>query len=573
MVRVRLIARVLAVSLLVVVVPAAVAGHARVAFEAGENGRAALDASGQRNCIPEAISGATGPCPWGANGAMRVLDSVVFATFPTGAHAPGEPPSSGLPIGWASSSAGQQYNDNVHRGSGGTVADVILPGSSTFRAWYGWWWDNNTNGVIDLAVRIDPEGRDEFAKTNEFRMIASTAATSMQGYVSPGAHPPVTSSQRPGDVEPDFGYSAFTNDARQMWNQGNGGNLQGSVFLDGSLLETFVVETVTHPILVPGFTPDGVAKPYTTTASSLVDIDRYAALAPGPLAGVYQGTGASALVRSVDGPGLSLCPENCVVPPFPVAAGPVAGLAFARYGQETDEDAGSSASGRLADYRARYAGWLDVVFGLAVPESLAAGTYRQTPLLALGAGGAGAVPPGGSLAFEMWTGAWRDLDEDGYIGAAGGDPYEGGNRPVPDRYRSSGSEFVAHNGIPPTENLYPNVTLVPEEGSSWGEAGVILLDRGTIGALTLLNSGLCAARPSSACGPAYLHGPRYVGREPITIDASTQGGAVGFRASTHILVFPEGSVGNIVACSSAWVVRTAEGDETVHDCDRIAALR
>jgi len=403
---------------------------------------------------------------------------------------------------------------------------------------------------------------------NEFVAWDSTARHGhasmgdLYGFVEPGSHPPGTETQKPHATQPDFKYIDPGQDMERLHHTHT-----GVVILDGSLLEPYRVETVSDIVLAPDVVNN---RPYRTTETSRVDVDRYVAVAPGPVTALYQAT-AAPVVNEWSTP---VCPNNCVVPPFPVqGAGPALDLLFPGYERETAEGDGNTASGRLAEFQADWGAWLDILPVAGFPKTVYNPAKRGFPL-AGGPNDALAVPPGTLVAIEAWSGAWRDHDEDGVIGAGGSDPYEGGNRPVPHRYYESRGEFVPWNTGPVAGGAGSmRVTLTPH--ASWGPAGVFLFgDSG----LPSQDPTRCETLPHGGRRCDYLtENTWFQGSTPITLVMTSFGAEEGHQMSTDYLLFPAGTTaGGFTVCSDWRVLKMEKDgialDETVRDCDEVAAF-
>ncbi|HVL48396.1 MAG TPA: hypothetical protein VM889_07560 [Candidatus Thermoplasmatota archaeon] len=462
------------------------------------------------------------------------------------------------PTGYYGHAAKLATFGNARRDSDGQMADVIFPGSVAFMAWIGRWLDADADGVIDVRVGWDRSGIVKDLPGTEWTSLRTADAPRPMAFVSPGGHPPAIATYRPGDVEPDFEYT-FVNDAIRMWTGGGDDTSSLAVYPDGSLLESYVVEAATHLILVPGFRPDGVARPYTTTEASRVDIDRHAAVAPGPVASLYAAAGLDEILHH--SPGLSSCPEGCAVSTIPVP-----GL-LARYEQESDDLAHGSAAGRRAEYETGFHAWLDAHAMLADPDgSTFRGNPRPRPLPAVGPDGRAAIPPGGMLVVDVWTGAWRDLSGDGFVGAVGSDPYEGGTRAIGDRYHASAGEFIAQPGAPPAPREGFVAILTPDD--TWG-GGVLVVDRDTNGVAygSQYYTAVALGRPPPHGGVVRT------GSDPIVIALDLYNGEGAHWTSWAGVIFPEGTrQGGFTLCTSPRVFDLPDGPETAWDCDRVERL-
>jgi len=442
--------------------------------------------------------------------------------------------------------------------------DVIHPGPAAFRAWFGDWVDLDGDFVIDVVY--DAHG---FARGagNEWA-VASAATTSLVAYVEPGSHPSPADLERPDASVPDFDYEV----AGVVWrgSVATPGELKaieiGPIFVDGSLLQRYEVLSVSDAILAPG-----ERLPFTPTASSLVDIDVYAAMAPGPVASLY-GL-ASPTINAVGSPGLSYCPNACRTGPVPLGdtplapvAGPVEGLVWAPYPQETRPGEGSSSSGRHGDHLARYTPWLDLLPGhhdsLYVERHTkgSAIPFGPGPLRGRDADGGQAMAPG-LLGFEARIGVWMDINGDGFVGVATTpDAYEHGSRPRGDRYDRPGGEYFGADAVDAAGKTAPRLTIRLAPVEDWGPRGVYLCPL-SVQVATCLNA------PSS----------HYTGATPITMSATGDPTTRGLYLTTLAVLFPEGTAyGGFTACiDAAYVSHVDAGGPTVtavHDCDVVGRL-
>ncbi|HVL47591.1 MAG TPA: hypothetical protein VM889_03450 [Candidatus Thermoplasmatota archaeon] len=557
-----------------VLAPAA-ATHGHVEWEAEESNRPTLDLAGQKNGVPEAYRD-RGATP----GGLRLLDDFWDNT---GGHAavPGvEYPLSVLGGEPPRGSTFENHGD-TRRATGGLAAPLIVPGASRFLAWYGYWDDKNEDGRID-----------EFATTSALNEWTLTPGAKLYSYVEPGPRPTLTAKTRPAATDPDFTYVDSGPALLRLYKSGSQFLGEVLVFLDGSLLQTLRVDTVTDPVLAPS----GPARPYTPRPDSLVDIDIYASLAPGPVEALYAAT-AAPLVHEFASPSQGLCPTNCRGLPWspgPVASplvGPAYALVYERYLQETHPDSRSSAAGRLHEFREAHRGWADLIALYATPND----PYTPdvaTPLPGRGANGLPAMIPG-YLGFEVRTGLWRDVTDDGFVGRVGSDPYDHGNRPIADRYEDSAGEYLGVyardetgreiRGSAPVGGREMVVTFRPVP--SWGEAGVLVTwDTGTPAVDVLPFLCVFTIPPPSGCPPlgAFLSDPprslgHVTGDAVVTVTAVAGAVDPGRYATNGFLFLPTGTQNfAIEVCTEPLVIRHVlngdEIDEPVRDCDVIDRL-
>ncbi|HVL48587.1 MAG TPA: hypothetical protein VM889_08530 [Candidatus Thermoplasmatota archaeon] len=572
-------------------------------YEIDEPGRSTrLAAMGQRNCIAEAVNARGGPdCPVqpivtgfkpNPTSGIRVLDS--HYTTQSGLPTPGllvgnlgetvDDVDDAVAAGRGPTQPGtSQGGNNLRRDSGGLLPDVILPGQGQLRAWYGHWNDLNGNGVIEAwrGTGAAAQSNDEwFSKT-----LGKLAA-----YVDPGSHPHVRNLDRPGDSSPDFWYVPYAG-SNYEWYQTGLNNDNYILFVDGSLMRTLTVRSVTEPILSPN--ADGSA-PYTTSPTSLVDIDEYPALAPTPVASAYAATVGN-LVWPLGSPSLGTCPNGCRPGPFSLRGTPIQGLEpllaphvrnlYAPYPREHAPGEGSTSAGRHADHLAAYRGWIDLIptWGYRNVSHQEASYYaRGGPLPGKTADGRQAMMPG-FLSFEVRTGIWKDLDGDGYIGTAGPDPYHSGFRPLPDNYTDPRGEFF---GIFADKGSYAShvsfrIVLVPD--TTWGP-GVIVVDdfTGSPGGNDVVCTGRSATVPNCVKDPTRYGA--YTGTQPIVLNARRDVTEAGVGSDSvpglyrsNAAFFPQGSEGfAFTACTELLTLKYVENDgpveETLRDCDWIGPL-
>ncbi|HVL47601.1 MAG TPA: hypothetical protein VM889_03505 [Candidatus Thermoplasmatota archaeon] len=528
-------------------------------YETGETNRMLLDAAGQRNCLdaPASLEAAARPgCAFGPTGeaypavGIRVLDAILYGA---GLSDPVGDARAILADPRANASAAA--NDakrgmNPHRASGGVAPDLILPGRGQLWAWHGRWNDLDGDGAIDIAtIPLGPRPRNEWSPDRQAPIVA---------YVEPGSHPSFTNFHRPDEVSPDM-YLVWNDDEFAHHSGGDAGirvsgNIEAavpySVLLTGSLFEVVTLSTVTDAILAPS----AGGKPYTPRETSLVDVDRYAAAAPGPVAGLYAGALASTL-RPFTTPSLGYCPNACRPGPVSFADTPLegpgnalVGAPFAPYPQEWRPGSLSTNAGRHVEYLAGYEDWIDLHPRWS---PLGGGTAtRSSPLPGRGADGAMAMMPG-VFSAEVRLGLWHDLDGDGFVGTAReGDPYHGGSRPVADDYTNPRGEFFGANAVykgSSSAALSFAVDLFPE--TTWGN-GVWPLD---------ING-----RPLNVV----------TGAEPIRIAVARDENVPGYYSAWTTVLMPEGSPAFTVCTDAVEMLRSiGAGEErlVLRDCDRVAA--
>ncbi|HVL47734.1 MAG TPA: hypothetical protein VM889_04170 [Candidatus Thermoplasmatota archaeon] len=530
--------------------------YVEVDYEADEANREALNAAGQANCVREAAEGIDSPtCPRVPTGGLypidgiRLLDGfVTFLAGPTSASADAQDVFTMLGGGPMPEHivSDQARGANAHRASNGFAPDVVWPGPMSLKAAYGYWGD--TNGDRIVAINLS-ENAEHASPDNEWVGLANRE---VYVYVEPGSHPQYRSMIRPGDTQPDARLRASS---RGLYDTG----IVPVIFTDGSLVQTYTITTIADAILSPS--PDGEF-PYTMRADSLVDIDVYGAVAPGPVEALYTGT-AAPLVNAIGSPSYGICPAGCSglpIGPTETAADPTIAAAqnalYARYPREWADGSGSTAEGRRAAFEDAYEGWIDllprtrvkpVVYQVNIGNELPPFT-TDAPLVGHNtADGEQAAAPG-FVTFDLWVGIWRDLNGDGFIGRANADdPYEAGSRPLPDDYFARDGEFFGAVANLTTFTLW----LVPD--TEWGPNG---------------------ARVARSLG-ALPDQKVYVGSEPVplTMHADHENVAAGHYASRLAVFLADGSPGFTV-CTPWLTVRYAEGGldvtQVVRDCDHVA---
>ncbi|HVL49449.1 MAG TPA: hypothetical protein VM889_12895 [Candidatus Thermoplasmatota archaeon] len=519
-------------------------------FEMDEAGAAELARLGQRTCLVEAVTAPTAACPEEATGAdhpatgVLVLESVAKTVGL--ARWPDADVESGDVV--VNDGAGTARMSWQHA-SNGLVAPLIAPGFSDFYALLGHYRDDES----DREIRFN-------GSTPENEWVGREGAV-IVAYVDPGPRPAYSDRVRPTENAPDFRYV-----------DEGGGLYRGQdlvVVLDGSLLQTLRVVTVSDARLAPD-RPEG--PPFVPGPGSRVDIDDYAAHAPGPIAAAYAPLGPA--VASVASPSLGTCPNACQVHPVPLTGTPVAepaasaqGQLFAPYLPEWREGSGNTAAGRYDAYAQGYTPWIDLLL-------LTGYRYDFNGPLLGGARGDDPTMAPGYLGFEVWTGFWKDQNGDGHVGAAPQpDPYEGGARPMPDDYIHHRNEFVHADPVGLEFDTF-NVTFIPD--TEWGATGVFVV---------WYVSGVWFvpyAFPNPECAHMPLPGDVcvanwYSGSSPIVIEALrptwTSDTTPGHYKMAVYLFLPAGSPG-FTACTDALELRRFIGDsevaDVVRDCDRVA---
>ncbi|HVL47602.1 MAG TPA: hypothetical protein VM889_03510 [Candidatus Thermoplasmatota archaeon] len=531
----------------------------KTGLETRERDRLALDGMGQRNCLDlpaSAEAPARAGCEFVSTGVaypptgIRVLDAVLFGvgvSDPVGsAKAVAANPTGNVTAPVKDANRGM----SAHRATDGDAPEVILPGRSQLWAWHGRWNDLDDDGDVDVAIwNGGTRPRNEWAVDVNTPLVA---------YVEPGSHPSFTNFHRPDAYAPDL-YLVYESDDLAHASGGDAGlrvsgptkaGIPYSVMVTGSLFEAITVATVSDPIFAPS--PGG--KPYTPRSTSLVDIDRYAVGAPGPLVQLYNGALASALAPYTT-PSLGYCPNACRPGPMSFADTPLEGPAhaamaglFAPYPKEWLEGSLSTNAGRQEAYRAGYTDWIDlhprwspVGGGLAT---------RSSPLAGRAADGGQAMMPG-VLTVEIRLGLWSDLDADGFVGSArAGDPYHGGSRPIADDYEDTRGEFYGTFAVAPggrTALATISVDLVPD--TVWGD-GVVPINMNGVPEMPV------------------------EGSQPIRIAAARDESAPGYYSAWSGVLMVHGSPAFTICTSDIEMLRALGANEEripLKDCDRIGA--
>jgi len=562
--------RVLAVLALLVAAAPLAAAASTYSSSAWLEGSENPQAPGQANCVAEAWHGLeTSTCfyeivkhsKWSSSRSMMRMLDLVYMASGVATQAPEslmEPIGPGTPNNLAGSTSTR--GGNLHRASGGVLPDVIWPGAGTFEGWYGYWADTNPDGIIRNRVEGDQPTLD-----SEWLIDSRTF---LAAFVDPGAHPQFLNSERPRDTTPDIVFQSATNYGYYTSRHGDIAQVGGLiVFLDGSLLQDVTVTAVSDPVLAP----DG-ERPFTARPTSLVDVDRHPAAAPGPVAALYAATAGPA-VNAVGSPSLGYCPGGCRIGPAPLGTAaspvtePVADGLYAPYPREWQPGSLSTNEDHGLAYRDAYHAWIDLLprWGPGTAEASAAA--RPGPLAGRAADGSQAALPG-YVGFEMRIGVWRDHNGDGFIGVANPeDPYEGGTRPLPDDYYNAGVEYfptAALDPVKPSGNLQ-NLRLYITPLSTWGPIGAFITTSGS-GTMLFLNT--------NGGDPLAYH---YEGDEPIQLELRLDSVVQGRYAATRNLFLPQGTMhGGFLACTQDIGVRFqdagADVTETVRDCDVIGQL-
>ncbi|HVL47053.1 MAG TPA: hypothetical protein VM889_00680 [Candidatus Thermoplasmatota archaeon] len=549
----------------------ALARHAETAREREESN----PAPGQLTCVAPATPGCEAWYPTNPAkvlepaGGVLILDAMVW----TGAVVHNMLLYDGAP---------QPHFSGADRETGGAMAPLVVPGQLSFRAWYGYWLDADQDGVIDLNIRSGPPtespqtGSDfeAYRPGNEFATAdeGATRLDHLVAFVTPGARPAITDTGRPAESQPDLVYALPGSNPDRMFR-----SFTSIVAVDGSLLEAWTIESVGQVALIPD---ENLNRPYRVSEHSRLDIDRYAAVAPGPVESIYKATVAP-LVREFASPSLGSCPGRCNFPPAPVdAAGPAIGAAYGRYEREVDPALAddprraSTNAGRLGEFQAAYHAWIDVLPSMTLGAASMTPLRKNYPLPGKSADGGLAVLPGTLVSFELWTGVWKDLNGDGYIGVASADPYEGGNRPQPERYDDPAGEFVPWNARNAAGGTAQFITVTPD--GTWGQAGVYVFATAGVPA-----QGPCVIRlPTNNCVLTEYLGEQHIlrgtetHRRQMTVVAGTEDG---HWTAGEYLWFPEGTMptGFTVCTDKTEIQYEAAGvlvPESVRDCDHVGRL-
>ncbi|HVL47195.1 MAG TPA: hypothetical protein VM889_01420 [Candidatus Thermoplasmatota archaeon] len=558
-----------------------------MAWEMREPGLQAHAAAGQLTCLESAaLREETLACLREASpqtypvSGIRVLDGFYVAAGPRNpADAPGAlaawDPDDDATTGPTTLTVGATRGWNPHRATEGLVADAVWPGPGSFIAALGFW--DNLDGDAHVDFQMRGSGTPAFwHPTNEW---AGVPGARVAAYVEPGSHPSPEALVRPTRHEPDFWFEPETilvgsRDETVYYRGPAFTTVDVILFTDGSLFRSLEVTTVSDPILAP----DARGRPFTATDVSRVDIDDYAAVAPGPVAALYAVT-LQPTMDTYGTPSTGLCPNACRVEPVRAPGTPVAdleGRVWGRYPREVDPDEGSSASGRHADFVANHRAFIDV---LPRTSYTGAGTYQGhgTALVGRASDGRHTVGPG-TFALEAWTGLWHDANEDGFVGrATPDDPYEGGSRPHPDDYWQSSGEFfgVWPRGLTDYGSfaiLGFNVTIFPDE--DWGPSGIFIGYAGVPVTTTRYTTGQNCERGWIQAGSTCIGG-RVTGttRLPMRLQKDT---VAGRDATGHFLAFanlwmPQGSPGFTVCTDDPLSIRFRQAgidvEEPLWDCD------
>lgn len=536
-----------------------------VGHEANEDDRAQLAGAGQFNCVAEARRGGDEACPMEPTGKLypalgvRALDSFYAAV-----GLPANPSSGAADLATDPTVGAGLLQDaaaggNWKRASEGMLPDVITPGFGTFYAVLGHWNDLDQDG----DVRIDLNSENQPLPKNEWVPIGTSR---LYSFVQPGSHPTMTQTVAPEDEAPDFSYQ-FSD---QYYSAGpvsstvvDGHPVGPSnviLFYDGSLLQPMRVTTVSDAVLAQS--PDG-RFPFTPGATSFIDIDDYATVAPSPLVALYAAT-AAPVVNGLASPSAGSCPNDCrALPPSgPAPVSDIVRANWAPYPREHAPGSGSSNAGRLGEYQNAYADWVDLLPLVRPVEGYdLAPRWAELPLPGNESGEL-TFPPGW-FSFEVRTGLWRDVDGDGFVGTADPtDPYEGGSRPNPDDYVHPRAEFVGVEASQlPGRSDSLRISLTPD--TNWGPLGAWQTFFGV--PVPLGGERFCMTGTAAACVGPYERGP-------INTSASARDASPGL-ATGGPLFFPTGSPGFTV-CVENVRVAFSDGpfsvDAVVRDCDHIA---
>ncbi|HVL48428.1 MAG TPA: hypothetical protein VM889_07720 [Candidatus Thermoplasmatota archaeon] len=528
-------------------------------------------ALGQRNCVEEAATASGGQaCPHVETGVptpshgIRMLDAyaaTVTVSFIRLAVVSANDPGNT-----------RQGTGNWARETG--LPDFILPGPTNFEAWLGVWSDEDADHVLEVEHDRLAAGDAQWGLANEW---VPNRTASVVSYVEPGARPAPTSWERPHATGPDIRYTLASDGYGYRY------GAPGPLMLDGSLLGEIKISTVSDAWLAPS--PEG-DYPFTPGPDSLVDIDIHPAVAAGPIVELYAATLAP-LVTDFMSPSVGYCPDQCRPGPVRLGATPISGpsseihgLVWSPYPREWAADSDSSAANRIEAYRDGYAGWVDLLplTGLHPGFFL---TQQVSPLAGGKGSNGGPTAAPGAFTFEVWTGLWKDLDGDGFVGTAlQGDPHEGGSRPIADDYRNARGEFFgvvpesAESGTFVWDGFW--VTLVPD--TDWGAEGVYVIPYSGL-VIPLYYSDDCRTLPPitwidgrpSCAGFDRNH---VTGSEPIRIRAESipNGGSTGQFSGKDYVYMPTGSPGFRICTEDLMVRHASHGFEvldTVWDCDAI----
>jgi len=561
---------------LLLIAPALLAAGCVTNFSVDETGEMEepnglrLEDLGQKTCVEAARHGeASAACPRvptrfeAPQTGIEILDSF-FAVY-------GSPPPLGDEVeqafAFVSGESAQpptgalgslKRGTNPSRASGGAIGDVIAPGGGFFIALWGKWDNVNGDAMVDVRY-VDPQS---FSHAMDNEWAIDITGDPLLGYVEPGSHPTLLSASRFQEDMPDFVYKA---QADVFVSSGDAAQSEVPVtshilFTDGSLFRHVRVTTVSRPLLAPD--PDG-RFPFTPRPGSLVDIDDYSALAPGPVAALY-GVLLGEAVESVGSPNLGICPRRCAPDPAILADTPLAPVAregWSPYPQEWRVDSGSSRAGRWEEHKAAYAPWIDLLALARVNPTGGVASQlesRDGPLMGRRADGAQTSAPG-LVTFEAWTGLWRDLDADGFVGRAGDEPYGQGARPQPDDYYASGGEYLS---LRPLQEF--TVTLTPHD--TWGDGVIVVAGYpGSVLAETPWPVvAILASLERGASDPIVL---------PMRYAHAEDGVFPGHYLTPYSVLLPAGSPGFDVCTETLplrYEVGGDAGETVLYDCDVIA---
>ncbi|HVL49057.1 MAG TPA: hypothetical protein VM889_10910 [Candidatus Thermoplasmatota archaeon] len=551
-----------------------------VSFETEETNRIDLDAAGQTNCVDAAQNNEPHvACPLERAAAVweypalgiLILDAFHLSAIPAeGASQGGQRrPTDASPDAFVDDF---EQGSNLHRATGGLAPNVIWPGPGYIGALLGHWDNQDLDGDVDLRIGHNesrsgaPYWGHQILVTNEW---AGQEGSEVVAYIEPGDHPQATARVRPDAYSPDVRFTpVYYRGGSPFLLLYRSEGINPIVFLDGSLATPMTITTVSDAFLAPDARGHTV---YTPKERTRVDIDRYAALAPGPLEPIYKNTVAPVL-GAIGSPSLGSCPNGCRIAPIAAPGTPLAPLQksmWANDPREWAEGSGNSAAGRHHEFEVEYRAWVDLLprWSAAIPSNDA--VQPQNMPLVRNPDGTATVPPG-HFNVEVWSGIWKDLDGDGFIGTASSpDPYEEGTRPNPDSYERARGEFFGIHLGEAGQNPEPFfVVLVPD--TLWGPG----VHRTTTGVPQNRNESDdtdCPdpVRPQRFC-TSKLANP---GSTPIRLEVSAETVVKGYHNTRFTVFFPEGSPGFTVCTPALPVVFDGFGirlDEDVWDCDPIA---
>ncbi|HVL47824.1 MAG TPA: hypothetical protein VM889_04650 [Candidatus Thermoplasmatota archaeon] len=467
---------------------------------------------------------------------------------------------------------------------------VILAGASEWGAWYGYWADNG-NGVIDNLDRTiggSPNPANDYDSIVNGEIVV---------FIEPGDHPTVTSSDLPGARSPDFsmrppGNMADGSPGNGYWDQGQGWPI---LFWDGTLLRTYEVVTVADPVATPG----GLLRTKDCPENAvkcLIDIDDYAAIAPGPLTALYASS-AGPMIDALPPPSLAsshhfehpICdpahgPANQCETTGPLARKIQPPYENPRYNlRSTNKDYDYNAGpGAWIDTQVAYTLWSPgVTSTVFVMNPLSTNGYSIGPCsdFAEENNAQHCVAPG-YLELDVRVGAFHDLDQNGWIGQnQGADPYEFGNNPDGNDYDNGikTGEFSGYCADAPAgeavKKLRIEYTLTPTGPNGWGPAGVVTHWKFPTNAATgALASSVANGEIVRENTAMTRH---YTGSEPVKIRAYCYGDqANSAYTAEQVVLFPQGTAGITFDITSkphpvAWK-DPVEGDKTAMVSDTVS---